>query len=339
MRKLLLPALPAVIASLALAPGAQGANVIVGSPLTGPFMQHPFGSLITAFNSKLPAGAVVSPVTGVVVGWHLEGGSGGPFYLRVISPTGPEWTAVGKSVPETPTTTGLERFATDLPIEAGDTVAIEPTSTTDTIDGAIGNGGEFTYFFPTLEVGATAPPALTEGAELAFNAEVLPPPTITSLGTTSGPTAGGTFVTIEGSGFTEVKGVTFGSAAAPFTVVSENQITAVSPPASAGAVSVTVTTDAGTATAAQGFIYTAAPNPGPTSNPTPIGAPARACKVPSLAGKRLKPAKKELDKADCKIGAVSKKKGVKTTTGKVVGQSPKAGSSKVAGTKVNVRLG
>jgi IPT/TIG domain len=69
-----------------------------------------------------------------------------------------------------------------------------------------------------------------------------PPPTISSLDPSSGPASGGTTVIINGSGFTGATGVSFGStAAANVNVVSDKQITAVSPVGS-GTVDVTVTT-------------------------------------------------------------------------------------------------
>ena len=58
----------------------------------------------------------------------------------------------------------------------------------------------------------------------------VPPPAIIGLAPTSGPTAGGTSVTITGTGFTDVTSVTFaGLDAAHFTVDSATQITAVAP--------------------------------------------------------------------------------------------------------------
>ncbi|HWE65827.1 MAG TPA: IPT/TIG domain-containing protein [Acidimicrobiales bacterium] len=73
------------------------------------------------------------------------------------------------------------------------------------------------------------------------------PPTVTGVVPSSGPTAGGTTVTISGSGFACVTGVKFGTTpAASFTVVSPTQITAVSPAGAAGTIDVTVTNCFGT---------------------------------------------------------------------------------------------
>ncbi|MEO6922992.1 MAG: IPT/TIG domain-containing protein, partial [Bryocella sp.] len=71
------------------------------------------------------------------------------------------------------------------------------------------------------------------------------PLTVSGISPTSGPSAGGTSVTIAGSGFTGATAVMFGSTAAPsFTVVSDTSITAVSP-AGSGLADVTVTTPIG----------------------------------------------------------------------------------------------
>jgi IPT/TIG domain len=145
-----------------------------------------------------------------------------------------------------------------------------------------------------------------------------PPPSITTLGTTIGSTTGGTSVAISGASFAEVKSVSFGStSASSYTIDSEGQITAVSPAGSAGSVPISVTTVAGTATSSQQFTYQAPPTPPPP--PT--------CTVPRLKGKTLKASKKKIKGADCKVGKVTKKKGAKAKTGKVVGQNKKPGPS------------
>jgi len=81
-----------------------------------------------------------------------------------------------------------------------------------------------------------------------------PKPTIASLNPTTGPVAGGGSVKILGSGFVGTLAVTFGSASAKFSVDSDGQISADLPASTApGAVSVTVKTKAGSATAS--FTY------------------------------------------------------------------------------------
>ncbi len=83
-----------------------------------------------------------------------------------------------------------------------------------------------------------------------------PTPTITSITPVRGPAAGGTTVTITGTGFTGATAVHFGATAAPsFTVYSDVEIRAVSP-AGAGTVDVTVTTPGGTSTTSSADHFT-----------------------------------------------------------------------------------
>ncbi len=94
-------------------------------------------------------------------------------------------------------------------------------------------------------------------------------PSVTSLGTSSGPVAGGTSVVITGVSFSSATTVNFGATSATFTINSDTQITATSPAGAAGIVDVTVTNSNGTSTtsSADQFTYTAA---APTiSNVTP----------------------------------------------------------------------
>ena len=86
----------------------------------------------------------------------------------------------------------------------------------------------------------------------------VPPPTVAGLSSSSGPTAGGTSVTISGDNFTGATQVKFGSDnATSFTFDNDTQITATSP-AGTGTVDVTVTTTGGTsaASSADQFTYT-----------------------------------------------------------------------------------
>ncbi|MCI0341860.1 MAG: IPT/TIG domain-containing protein [Planctomycetales bacterium] len=107
-----------------------------------------------------------------------------------------------------------------------------------------------------------------------------PPPTValTSVSPSSGPIAGGTLVTLAGTGFQAGATVSFGgSPATSLTVVSSTQITCVTPPGPVGPASVTVVNpDATSATLANGFTYVG-PAPtlafvAPTAGPAAGGA-------------------------------------------------------------------
>jgi len=86
-------------------------------------------------------------------------------------------------------------------------------------------------------------------------------PVVTSLSPATGPIAGGTVVTITGTGFTGTNSVTFGGTAAAITAVTATTITVTAPAHTAGTVDVLVTTPSGTSanTAADNFIYTSGP--------------------------------------------------------------------------------
>jgi hypothetical protein len=92
---------------------------------------------------------------------------------------------------------------------------------------------------------------------------------VNSLTPASGAAAGGTTVTINGCGLTGATLVKFGTALATgVTVVSDSQITAVSPAHAAGPVDVTVTTPKGTSLTNAGDVFTYTSPPGPPLNPS-----------------------------------------------------------------------
>ncbi|TQF07977.1 cell surface protein [Kitasatospora acidiphila] len=74
------------------------------------------------------------------------------------------------------------------------------------------------------------------------------PPTVTGIDPISGPTAGGTSMTISGIGLQTAASVTYGASTVRPTVVSDTQLTVTAPPGTAaGSVPVGVTTAGGTA--------------------------------------------------------------------------------------------
>ena len=88
-----------------------------------------------------------------------------------------------------------------------------------------------------------------------------PRPAVTGVSPASGGTAGGSTVTITGTGLAGATAVRFGAAAATITADSATQITVTSPPGT-GRVDVTVTTPAGTSqTNERYYSYSAQPKP------------------------------------------------------------------------------
>jgi hypothetical protein len=85
-------------------------------------------------------------------------------------------------------------------------------------------------------------------------------PTLSAVSPTSGPTAGGTSVTLTGTGLTGTTAVTFGGVpAGDVVVVSDTEVTATAPAHAPGAVDVAVTTPGGQATLDDGFTYVVVP--------------------------------------------------------------------------------
>jgi hypothetical protein len=75
----------------------------------------------------------------------------------------------------------------------------------------------------------------------------------------------------------------------------------------------------------------------PSATPPPPPAPPVRCLVPRVIGLRLATARKRIGRANCLVGRVRRARSRKV--GKVLSQSPRAGSSRARGTKVNLVVG
>ena len=96
-------------------------------------------------------------------------------------------------------------------------------------------------------------------------------PTVTGVSPGSGPTAGGTSVTVTGTGFSGVTGVTFGGAAGTaVNVVSTTQLSVVSPPHATGAVDVVVTNGLGASAVVPSDQFAYSDAAGPTGVTAPL---------------------------------------------------------------------
>lgn len=224
---------------------------IIGSHLTGAtavrFGSRPATQVVVVSDNEItavtPAGQGVVNVTVTT-----PGGTSNPvpfYYIlppRVISLIPDSGTAAGGT---TVTINGLN-LATASEVTFG-TTATTPTVLSDS---------QLTVTAPPHAVGAV-PVVVTTIGGLADDATYtyLASPGVTSLSPTTGPTAGGTNVTIVGTNLAETTTVAFGTAAAPFTVVSDTRITAIAPPHGAGTVNLTVTITAGSVTAPQPYTY------------------------------------------------------------------------------------
>lgn len=318
-------AVVAVAAWASIAAAAQATTITIGSVLPPGSTPTEFGQVQTFFNTALPEkGAnLASPVTGAIIRWRVQDVEGGPFYLRVLRPTGSgAYTAVGKSSAATPVGGGLQTFTTNLSVHAGDLIGVDPTSGGDKIGVVAVPGANYGFIFPPPFDGATlAPSGTSSGNEVELSAEVQPAPAIVEVAPGHGSVKGGTSVTITGTNLAGASAVKFGTVpATAFKVESDTQITATAPASKkVGPVDVSATTLAGTSATvrADRFFY-------------------RGCKVPKLKGKTLKKAKKALASAECKLGKVKRAAG---RPGKVLKQQPKPGKVLAPKAKVNVTVG
>ncbi|MGN6814687.1 MAG: hypothetical protein ACTHK3_01200, partial [Solirubrobacterales bacterium] len=163
-----------------LAGSAQASVISIGSVLPEGFTSKEFGRVQTLFNTALPEpGAnLVSPVSGAVIRWRVQGAKGGPFYLRVLHPNGKgAYEAAGKSQGATPLDLGLQTFETNLKIQAGDLVGVDPTRAEDEIGVKAESGASYAAIFPTpFDGSVVAPSASFPGEEIELSAEIQPQP-------------------------------------------------------------------------------------------------------------------------------------------------------------------
>jgi hypothetical protein len=168
--------------------------------------------------------------------------------------------------------------------QTGATVTFGGTAATSVVVAA--NGLSLTAVTPAHAAGlvsivVTNPAAAAGLSGTLTNAfTYIPPPTVTSVAPATGPLAGGTAVTITGTGFqtTGTTTVSFGgTAATSVVVVSATSITATTPAHAAGAVSVVVTNPDGQVNGAntaftygQPTVTSVTPNTGTLAGGTPV---------------------------------------------------------------------
>jgi autotransporter-associated beta strand protein len=179
------------LTGLGTAPAARADTILLGAPGggSGGASALNFGSApITVANTSLgEAGAhVTSPVTGTIVRWRITTLGTGAFTLHVLRPTSPgpyveEGSSAGNVV-----VSGANTFTADLPIQAGDLVAVDVPPGRGVAGHSAIAGSSWDYFSPVLTPGGSAKPAGSSPAdrELLLNADleytppadVAPPP-------------------------------------------------------------------------------------------------------------------------------------------------------------------
>ena len=204
--------------------------------------------------------------------------AGSTYYFRVVAynSTGQQSTPSSEvsyavpSVPGNPTITSVTpasgpatggtqititgaSFAAGATVRVGGALASSVTLVSATQLRATTPAG--TVGAQAVQVTNTSGASATRAAAFTYTAVA---PTLTSVSPTSGPTAGGTTITLTGTGF--VSGATVrvgGTSATSVTVVSGTQITARTPAGTAGARDVQVTNPSGqSATRTGAFTYT-----------------------------------------------------------------------------------
>ena len=229
----------------AVAAGAAVAVVAAGTALAAGLAGHgspPPGTV--------PAVAGVSPAGGTAMGGTTVTitGSGLADATRVTfggvagTITAESGTQVTVTSPPSTGTVGITVTAAVITADSG-------TRITGT--GPPGTG--------TVDIAVTTPDGTSKPAAADHYTYTVPRPAVTGVSPDGGSTAGGTTVSITGTGLAGATGVRFGAAAGKITADSSTQVTVISPRGT-GTVTITVTTPAGTSTPAAGrYTYTAHP--------------------------------------------------------------------------------
>ena len=210
-----------------------------------------FGStpsaVVTVTNATtLQATAPAASAGGAAVTVTTPGGTSptGPADIYSYDPV-PSITGVspaaGPLAGGTVVTVSGSGFVAGVAVSFGATPASSITVTSGTVLSATAPAGTGTVDITAASPGGTS---ATSGADL-FTYDATP--TVTAIAPTSGPVAGGTAVTVTGSGFVAGTTVDFGAAVATgVTVTTSTSLVATTPTATAGAVAVTVANPGGT---------------------------------------------------------------------------------------------
>jgi len=240
---------------------------VLGQSLDTPDYDPPGSSDQPALRLPAAEGAVVITFDSPVTNFSLY-----PVFMRLTNSSGPEsYNLVA---------TGSGAWT----VLSGDGVlnGTNLTSTGDFISGVITFAGTVSEVrIETL--GSIAVPGSIYGLGLATVDGEVAAPTVASVSPNEGPTAGGTILTIEGSGFGPGTSATIGGApCTEVSVISETAFTCVAPAGTVGAADLIVTTLGGSVTSTGAFTYTASPGPDPDPGPAPSPDPAPV--TPSFTG-------------------------------------------------------
>jgi hypothetical protein len=221
-------------ATFGTTPGA-GFTVVNDTTATVTSPSHAVGSASVTVQS--PNGTsngtayVFSPLPPTITGLSPAAGSAGGGTTVTITGTG---------------LTGSTGATFGVTAGTGYTVVSDTTATVTSPAGTVG----------TASVTIQSPNGTSAGSPFLYNPL---PPTITSISPATGTAAGGTSVTITGTGLTGATGANFGTTpGSTFTVISDTAATVTTPAHAAGSVSVTIISPNGTS-AGSPFVYSPLP--------------------------------------------------------------------------------
>jgi hypothetical protein len=237
-------------------------------------------------------------------------GGTGTLDITVTTPAGISPTSAADQFTYGPTVSGLSPSAG--PTSGSTSVTITGTGFTNATGISFGgtaaksftvnSATKITAVSPAASAGTVdvtvTTPAGTSPTGAATKYAYVAPPTVTSVSPTSGPTGGGTSVTITGTNLGGATGVRFGNAAAVIVSNTATTIVATAPSASAGQVDITVTTAGGTSATDSGdqYTYVAAPT---VTGINPSTGPAAGGTSVTVTGANLTGA------SDVKFGSTS----------------------------------
>lgn len=243
------------------------------------------GRLLKLTAGELQASGAVTPAvtlaTGSLSPAALAFDARGNLWVGMSSHTFGATGAVEELTPQQLATSGAPGAAVTLTADSAGTSLVGPTGLAFDAAGDLwvsdgGIGAAAVEEFTPTQLAASGSPTPVDitgartGISLPTAVAIAQAPAVSSVSPATGAAAGGTAVTIDGTGFYPGSVVDFGSSpASDVTFVSPYELTAVAPPAS-GSVDVTVTTGYGTSAASAADLFASAPAPSPPANvPTP----------------------------------------------------------------------
>jgi hypothetical protein len=262
-------------ASAASPPSVDGISPTSGSTSGGTVITitgHGFaGATSVAFGAGSAVPDVINDQTLTVVAPAHDAGL---VHLRVTTPAGTSASTPADNFTylEGPTVTGITPLSG--PTSGGTEITIAGAGFTGATNVAFGAKSAVPDVVNDSLIRVTSPshaagvvhlrvsgPSGTSPATAADNFLYQDPPVVTGISPTSGSTAGGTVITISGSGFTGATSVSFGAVSVAPSVVSDDTIVVTSPAHAAGIVHLRVTTPGGqsASTSADNFLYTEGP--------------------------------------------------------------------------------